>query len=77
MSQYPRRVLSSFYLIWDVHGAVLPLFVRAGTVVDVVPGSKLEAAYGSGNLSPVIPPGDPKRTDQFGAQTFSKSALSN
>jgi hypothetical protein len=77
MSQYPRRVLTGVYVVWDKCGT-LPVYARAGTVVDIVPGSALEAAYGgSSNLSGVIPVNDPKRTDQFGAQTFSKSALSN
>lgn len=72
MSANPRVVLSSMYLIWDVQGAVLPLFVRAGTVVDVVPGSKLEAAYGAANLSGIVP------VAQRGDGTcWSKAALSN
>lgn len=76
MSQYPRRVLTGVYVVWDNCGT-LPLYARAGTIVDIVPGSKLEAAYGLANLSGVIPATDPKRGDEFGAQTFSKAALSN
>jgi hypothetical protein len=77
VSQYPRRVLTSVYVTWDKCGT-LPLFVRAGTVADIVPGSALESAYGgTGNLSPVIPPSDPKRGDEQGSQTLSKAALSN
>lgn len=57
MSQYPRRVLTDTDVSWDPHanGAERATFTRHGTVVDVVPGSELEAAYGGGNLSGVIP----------------------
>jgi hypothetical protein len=58
MSQFPRRVLTDTSVSWDPHanGAPRSTFTRHGTVVDVVPGSALEAAYGgTGNLSGVIP----------------------
>jgi len=57
MSRYPRRVLTDTVVSWDPHanGAGRSTFTRHGTVVDVVPGSALEAAYGSLNLSGVIP----------------------
>ena len=57
MSQYPRRVLTDISVTWDSHANGVPLttFTRHGTVADVVPGSALEAAYGNGNLSSVIP----------------------
>lgn len=57
MSQYPRRVQSDVNVVWDNHanGAQRSTFTRHGTVVDVVPGSALEAAYGNSNLSGVIP----------------------
>ena len=58
MSQYPRRVLTDTAVAWDPHanGAQRATFARHGTVVDIVPGSALEAAYGgTGNLSGVIP----------------------
>jgi len=57
MSQFPRRVLTDTDVSWDPHanGAERATFARHGTVVDVEPGSALEAAYGSGNLSAVIP----------------------
>jgi hypothetical protein len=57
MSQYPRRVLTDTSVLWDPHanGAERSTFTRHGTVVDVEPGSALEAAYGSQNLSAVIP----------------------
>jgi hypothetical protein len=42
--------------------------VRPVGVVDVPPGSALEAAYGASNLEP-LPPGDPAKAD--------KSAISN
>jgi hypothetical protein len=57
MSQFPRRVLTDTDVSWDPHanGAGRATFTRHGTVVDVVPGSPLEAAYGNANLSGVIP----------------------
>src|ERR1017187_5022167 len=57
MSQYPRRVLTDTAVAWDPHanGAGRVTFARHGTVVDVVPGSALEAAYGLASLSGVIP----------------------
>lgn len=58
MSAYPRRVLTDTSVSWDPHanGAQRATFTRHGTVLDVEPGSALEAAYGgSGNLSGVIP----------------------
>jgi hypothetical protein len=58
VSQYPRRVLTDTWVQWDKHANGVPVttFTRHGTVVDVVPSSLLEAAYGgSGNLSGVIP----------------------
>jgi hypothetical protein len=57
MSQFPRRVLTDTDVAWDPHanGAERSTFTRHGTVVDVVPGSDLEAAYGDANLSGVIP----------------------
>lgn len=51
MSQYPRRVLTATNVTWGNEA----FFVRAGTVVDIKPGSLLETAYGgSSNLSGVI-----------------------
>lgn len=58
MSQFPQRVLSDVSVAWDPHanGAARATFARHGTVVDIVPGSALSAAYGGpGNLSGVIP----------------------
>ena len=57
MSQYPRRVLTDTDVSWDPHanGAERSTFARHGTVVDIEPGSALEAAYGNANLSGVIP----------------------
>jgi hypothetical protein len=42
---------------WDPHanGAGRSTWTRHGTVVDIEPGSALEAAYGGTNLSAVIP----------------------
>ena len=58
MSQNPQRVLTDISVVWSPHanGAPVTTFTRHGTVLDVVPGSALAAAYGgSGNLSGVIP----------------------
>ena len=78
MSQYPRRVLNSIYLIWDSAGRRLPLFVRAGTVVDIVPGQQIGSRLRR-LLEPVRRhPGErPEAGRELGAQTFTKSALSN
>jgi hypothetical protein len=51
-------------------------FHRRGTVVDVVPGSQLETAYGASNLSAVIPAGDPSRSPEA-APCLSEEALAN
>jgi hypothetical protein len=52
-------------------------FVKDGSVVDIVPGSELEDAYGgAGNLSAVIPTGDPSRSPEA-APELSKEALAN
>jgi len=74
LSQYPRRVLTDTTVAWDPHanGAQRATFARHGTVVDIVPGSALEAAYGSVNLSGVIP------LSQRGNEScLSKAAASN
>jgi hypothetical protein len=57
MSQFPRCVTADVSVLWDAHanGAERATFTRHGTVVDVVPGSLLEAAYGQSALSGVIP----------------------
>lgn len=57
VSAYPRRVLVDVAVAWDPHanGAQRTTLTRHGTVVDIPPGSPLEAAYGAGNLSGVIP----------------------
>jgi hypothetical protein len=74
MSQFPRRVLTDTSVSWDPHanGAERSTFTRHGTVVDVVPGSELEAAYGDGNLTGVIPVG--QRGDDV---SLSHQAVSN
>lgn len=76
MSQFPQRVLTDITVAWDPHanGAERATFVKHGTVVDLVPGSLLEAAYGggAGNLSGVIP------VSQRGDESIlSKAAVSN
>jgi hypothetical protein len=67
MSQFPRRVLSLTLVTWDGRS----VFVRPGTIVDIKPGTALEAAYGAGNLSGVL---SLSGTDQ---QNNDKSALTN
>lgn len=81
MSQYPRIVLAPG--VWIPDGipnnpaaAPVKIFVRAGTAVDIKPGSQLEALYGSQNLSPVISPRDPRRAPEL-CDDLDKSALSN
>ncbi len=60
MAGHPRYVLTDTEVSWD--GGTT--FVRAGTIVDIAPGSALEAVYGgSGNLSAVIVTGDPEDAD--------------
>lgn len=59
LSAYPRTVLTDTWVSWNPNASGQPsaLFVRHGTVVDIKPGSALEAAYGgSGNLSAVLGP---------------------
>jgi hypothetical protein len=58
LSQYPQRILTDTLVTWDSHANGVPVttFVKHGTVVDIVPGSLLAAAYGgTGNLSGVLP----------------------
>ena len=74
MSQYPRIVTTGVWVpdgIWNHPGAApVMIWIRAGTAVDIKPGSALEQLYGAGNLSPVIThTGDPAN--------FDKSCLSN
>jgi hypothetical protein len=74
MSQYPRRVLTDTAVAWDPHasGAGRSTFTRHGTVVDIVPGSLLEQAYGGGNLSGTIP-----LSERGNEACLSKAAVSN
>lgn len=74
MSQFPRRVLTDTSVSWDPHanGAERATFTRHGTVVDIEPGSALEAAYGNGNLSGVIPVAERGQGD-----TLSRAAQAN
>ena len=52
MSGFPRRVLSTVDVVWTERGQTVR--VRAGSVVDIPPGSALETAYGGpGNLEDV------------------------
>jgi len=70
VSQYPRRVLSTGYITWPP-GASVPTHVRAGSIVDIPPGSALEAAYGGpSNLQDVT-------ADLGSADTLDKQWLAN
>ena len=74
MSQYPRVVTTGVWVADGIpnHPGATPvmIWIRAGTAVDIKPGSTLEALYGSQNLSGVIThTGDPAN--------FDKSCLSN
>lgn len=63
MSANPRVVLSAVWV--GPANAFQPgaYYARAGTVVDITPGSALETAYGGpGNLGPVAQ-GDPSTVD--------------
>lgn len=74
MSQYPQRVLTDIQVLWDKHadGTPLTTFTRHGTVVDLVPGSLLEAAYSPAGLSGVIP-----LSQRGNEQCCSKASVSN
>jgi hypothetical protein len=73
MSQYPRHALAGVMVDHDA----APTFVKDGSVVDIQPGSVLEAAYGGpSNLSAVIPAGDPSRSSEA-APELSKETLAN
>jgi hypothetical protein len=71
VSQYPRYVLADLTVTRDGGQT----FVKSGSVVDIVPDSELEQAYGgSGNLSAVIT--GPSRSPEA-APEMSKEALAN
>jgi len=75
MSQFPQRVLADITVSWDKHadGSPVTVFVRHGTVVDIIPGSALSLAYGgAGNLSGVIPV-----SQRGNAACLSRAAVSN
>lgn len=70
MSQYPRRVLSTLYITWPPSASV-PTHVRGGSIVDIPPGSALEAAYGGpSNLQNVT-------ADLGSSDTLDKQWLAN
>ncbi len=71
MSTNPRRLLTDTLVSWGEPTAP-PLLVRHGSIVDAAPGSALESAYGSGNLSAVIPANQRGQGD-----TIDKSWLAN
>ena len=50
---FPRWVLTTGYFTWPP-GASVASYVLRGTLVDVPPGSALEAAYAVLGLSPVL-----------------------
>jgi hypothetical protein len=78
VSAWPRIVLSPGVTLtgWDAKPAAL--WMRAGTVLDCQPGSKLETAItaAGGALSAVIGPQDPRRAPEL-CDDFDKSALGN
>jgi hypothetical protein len=52
VSQFPRIVLADTVVTWGE----VPIFVRHGTTVDIIPGSVLETAYGGPpNLAALSP----------------------
>lgn len=72
-----RIVLSpGVTLPWGQPGC--SIWMRPGTVLDCLPGSKLETAIiaAGGALSPVIGPRDPRRAPEI-CDDFDKSALAN
>ncbi len=75
MSQYPRYITAApgVTVAWGEQGC--SFFLRFATVLDVVPGSTLESAIGTANLSGVIPL--VKRSPDGGGEVLSKAALSN
>jgi hypothetical protein len=44
VSQYQRVVLADIAVIWGEPGC--SVYVKRGTMVDIIPGSQLETAYG-------------------------------
>lgn len=80
MSQYPRIVTTGVWIPDGIpnHPGAAPvtIYIRAGTAVDIKPGSQLEQLYGAGNLSPVIGPRDSRRAPEL-CDDLDKSALSN
>jgi hypothetical protein len=71
MSQYPRRVL---YDLAIAQGPAWVWSVRRGAVVDIQPGSQLEAWYGASNLSPVL---TGSAISDAAAPCLDKSAITN
>lgn len=71
VSAHPRRVLADIQLYRPPGNALFPVYVRRGSLIDAVPGSALEAAYGgAGNLLDISGlAGDPAN--------FNKAWLSN
>jgi len=70
MSANPRRLLSDTSVSWGEPGSP-PWRVRRGTIIDITPGSALEAAHGgAGNLQNVT-------ADLGSADTLDKSWLAN
>ena len=63
-------------LPWGQPGCVF--WLRPGTVLDCLPGGRLEAAIiaAGGALSPVIPPSDPRRGAEH-ADDMSREATAN
>jgi hypothetical protein len=64
-------VLTDIELLWPPGNTTVPLYVRKGTIVDIPPGSALEAAYGGPSNLQVV------TADLGSADTLDKSFLSN
>jgi hypothetical protein len=55
VSANPRFITADTTVSWGQPGCLV--FLRRGTVLDVVPGGQLETAIGAGSLSGIIPAG--------------------
>jgi hypothetical protein len=77
VSQYPRYITAAPGVTVSWGEPACSFFLRFGTVLDCPPGSALETAIGTQNLSAVIPVSDPRRSPDGGGPNLSKAALSN
>jgi hypothetical protein len=70
MSAHPRRVLSDVLVTWGEPGSP-PHHIRKGTILDILPGSALETAYGGPSNLQNVP------TNSGSPDTLDKSCLAN